>query len=157
MARDWNVPQRFGDADNGGFTALGPAIHALLRAGAGLLFMEHGLQKLFGALGGFGGTPGATAPLASLMGVAGVLELCGGLLLIAGLATRAVAVILVIEMVVAFFMAHFPRGGWPVQNAGELALLYALVFGFLAANGPGPFSIDAVIRSRAWKHRKTGA
>lgn len=55
-----------------------PAALAILRMGAGLLFMQHGLQKLFGMFGGFGGTPGATAPLDSLMGVAGMLELVGG-------------------------------------------------------------------------------
>jgi putative oxidoreductase len=126
--------------------ALGPATHALLRAGSGFLFLQHGLQKLFGMLGGFGGTPGTTAPLASLMGLAGVLEFVGGLLLVIGLFTRPVAFVLVGEMLVAFFLAHFPRGGWPIQNGGELALLYALVFAFLAANGAGPASIDARLR-----------
>src|SRR5919201_1390931 len=117
----------------------GPATHALLRVGAGLLFVEHGLQKLFGLLGGMG-APGATASLTSLLGVAGVLEFCGGLLVIAGLVTRPVALVLLAEMIVAFFIAHFPRGGWPVQNGGELALLYAVIFAFLATHGAGPFS-----------------
>lgn len=120
-----------------------PAALAILRIGAGLLFMQHGLQKLFGLLGGFGGTPGGTAPLASLMGLAGVLELVGGALLVAGLFVRPVALILAAEMVVAYFYAHLPQGGAPVQNGGELALLYALVFGFLAARGAGPVSVDA--------------
>lgn len=120
-----------------------PAALAILRIGAGLLFMQHGLQKLFGMLGGFGGTPGATAPLDSLMGVAGILELVGGALLVAGLFVRPVALILVAEMVVAYFQAHLPQGGMPIQNGGELALLYALVFAFLAARGAGPVSVDA--------------
>ena len=120
-----------------------PAALAILRIGAGLLFMQHGLQKLFGMLGGFGGTPGATAPLDSLMGVAGVLELVGGALLVAGLFVRPVALILAAEMVVAYFQAHLPQGGMPIQNGGELALLYALVFAFLAARGAGPVSVDA--------------
>src|SRR5687768_18461621 len=80
-----------------------PVALAILRVGAGLLFMQHGLQKLFGLLGGFGGTPGATAPLASLMGVAGVLELVGGVMLVAGLFVRPVALILAAEMIVAYF------------------------------------------------------
>ena len=122
--------------------ALGPAAHALLRIGAGLLFLQHGLQKLFGVLGGFGGTPGATAPLFSQMGLAGVLEFVGGLLLIAGLFTRPVAFLLAGEMVVAFLTAHLPQGGWPIQNGGELPLLYALVFAFLLGNGAGPLSVD---------------
>ena len=120
-----------------------PAAVAILRIGAGLLFMQHGLQKLFGMFGGFGGTPGATAPLDSLMGVAGILELVGGALLVAGLFVRPVALILAAEMVVAYFKAHLPQGGMPIQNGGELALLYALVFAFLAARGAGPASVDA--------------
>jgi putative oxidoreductase len=111
--------------------------HALLRVGAGLLFLQHGLQKLFGMLGG------TTVPLASLLGVAGILELAGGFLLIVGLWTRPVALVLAAEMVAAFFIVHVPRGGWPVQNAGELPLLYALIFLFLAARGAGPASLDA--------------
>src|ERR687889_151051 len=115
----------------GALAALGPATHALLRIGAGLLFMQHGAQKLFGLLGGFMGTPGATAPLMSQMGLAGVLEFFGGLLIVLGLFTRPVAVLLAGEMVVAFFQAHFPQGGFPVQNGGELPLLFALVFLYL--------------------------
>ena len=120
-----------------------PSALAILRIGAGLLFMQHGLQKLFGLLGGFGGTPGATAPLVSLMGLAGVLELGGGLLLILGLFVRPVALILVVEMIVAFVRSHLPQGGAPIENGGELALLYALVFIYLAARGAGPVSVDA--------------
>jgi putative oxidoreductase len=106
------------------------AAYALLRAGTGLLFMAHGLQKLFGLFGGLGA--GATAPLASRMGVAGVLELVGGLLLVLGFFTRPVALILAGEMIVAYVIAHLPRGTVPLQNGGELALLYALIFVFLA-------------------------
>lgn len=120
-----------------------PTAVAILRIGAGLLFMQHGLQKLFGLLGGFGGTPGATAPLMSLMGIAGVLELVGGLLLVLGLFVRPVALILTMEMIVAYIQSHLPNGGFPIQNGGELALLYALVFLFLAARGAGPISVDA--------------
>jgi putative oxidoreductase len=120
-----------------------PTAVAILRIGAGLLFMQHGLQKLFGLFGGFGGTPGATAPLASLMGVAGVLELVGGAMLILGLFVRPVALILAVEMIVAYVKSHQPQGGMPIQNGGELALVYALIFVFLAARGAGPFSVDA--------------
>ncbi|MCI0356359.1 MAG: DoxX family protein [Acidobacteria bacterium] len=123
-------------------SGLAPAAHAILRIGAGLLFWQHGLQKLFGLFGGFGGTPGATAPLVSQFGLAGVLETFGGLLLILGLFTRPVAAVLVLEMLAAFFIAHLPRGGWPIQNGGEVPLLYALVFAFLATNGAGIWSVD---------------
>lgn len=121
--------------------ALAPAAKALLRIGAGLLFMQHGLQKLFGMFGGMGGT-GDTAELMSRMGLAGVLETFGGLLIVIGLLTRPVAVVLMLEMIAAYFIAHLPRGGWPIQNGGELALLYALVWAFFAANGAGPYSLD---------------
>ncbi len=130
-----------------GASRFAPATHALLRIGAGILFMQHGLQKLFGMFGGFGGNPGATAPLVSQMGLAGVLEVFGGLLIVLGLFTRPVALVLVIEMVAAYFIAHLPQGGWPIENGGELALLFALVFAFLAANGAGPYSIDERRRS----------
>jgi putative oxidoreductase len=119
-----------------------PMLHALLRIGAGLLFMEHGLQKLFGLFGGMGPT-GGTAPLFSLMGLAGVLESGGGLLLVLGLFARPVAVVLLLEMLYAFATVHLPRGGAPIQNGGELALLYGLVFAFLAGNGAGPASLDS--------------
>jgi putative oxidoreductase len=115
---------------------------AILRVGAGLLFMAHGAQKLLGWFGGMGGE-GGTAPLFSQIGLAGVLEVVGGALIVLGLFTRPTAIILVAEMVVAYFQVHAPRGLWPIQNQGELALLYGLIFLFLATNGAGPFSIDS--------------
>jgi putative oxidoreductase len=121
----------------------GPA-HALLRVGAGLLFMQHGAQKLFGMLGGFGGTPGATADLVSLMGAAGVLEFFGGLLVVVGLFARPVALLLLLQMAGAWFIAHAPQGWVPIQNGGELALLFLLVWAWIAAAGAGPWSVDAL-------------
>jgi putative oxidoreductase len=115
------------------------AAHALLRAGVGLLFMQHGLQKLFGF---FGGHP---VPLASQLGVASILELVGGALIVVGLLVRPVGAILALEMLTATVMVHLPRGGTPLQNGAELPLLYALVFIFLAANGAGPCSADAAL------------
>jgi putative oxidoreductase len=125
----------------------GPA-HAILRIGAGLLFMQHGAQKLFGLLGGFGGTPGATADLVSMMGLAGVLEFFGGLLIVAGLFARPVAVLLALQMVGAWFIAHAPQGWVPIQNGGELALLFMLVWVFIAGVGAGPMSVDALLARR---------
>lgn len=120
----------------------GAATHAILRIGAGLLFMQHGAQKLLGWFGG--ATPeGGAVPLVSLMGLAGILELVGGLLIVIGLLTRPVAAILLLEMIIAYFMAHLPMGAAPIVNQGELALLYALIFLFLLGNGAGPASIDA--------------
>jgi putative oxidoreductase len=117
-------------------------VHAVVRIGVGALFLQHGLQKVFGLLGG------KAVPLASLMGVAGILEFGGGLLLIAGLFVRPVAAILTVEMLVAYVKAHVPRGTWPVQNGGEPALLFALAFLFLVAHGAGAFSLDAWLARR---------
>jgi putative oxidoreductase len=119
---------------------LGPYTHAALRIGAGLLFMQHGLQKLFGMFGGIGGR---SVPLMSEFGVAGVLETFGSLLIVLGLLTRPVALLLALEMLVAFFQFHFPQGGMPIENRGELPLLFMLVWLFFAGNGAGPFSLDA--------------
>jgi putative oxidoreductase len=121
-----------------------PALN-LLRIMTGFLFFPHGAQKLFGLFGGFGGQPGATAPLVSLMGVAGILEFFGGLLVMCGLFTRPVAFILSGQMAAAYFMGHFPQGFWPLLNRGEPAALYSFVFLFLAAGGGGDFSIDGML------------
>ncbi len=126
---------------------LAVAGHTILRVGAGLLFMQHGAQKLFGVLGGFG-APGATAPMGTLFGLAGILEFFGGALLVVGLLTRPVAVLLIGEMLYAFATVHAPQGGAPVQNGGELALLYAFIFAFLAVAGAGRVSLDRVISER---------
>jgi putative oxidoreductase len=126
----------FTRSTGGALASFAPAAHALLRIGAGLLYMQHGAQKLFGMFGGMGPN-GGTVHLVSQMGLAGVLEFFGGLL------TRPVALLLACEMVVAYVMAHLPQGGFPIQNKGELALLYLVVWLFLATNGAGPASLDA--------------
>jgi putative oxidoreductase len=100
--------------------------YLVLRAATGLLFLCHGLQKLFGLFGG------QVVPLASRLGLAGVLELVGGALLVLGLFTRPVALVLALEMAAAYLIAHLPRSPWPLENGGELALLYLLIFVFLA-------------------------
>ena len=121
---------------------------ALLRVTAGLLLVQHGVQKLFGVLGGYRGVPGATAPLVSQSGVAGVLEIGGGLLLALGLLTRPTAFVLSGLLAAAYFLRHAPRGFWPLTNGGELAALYAFVFLLYAAMGAGPLSLDA------WRGRR---
>src|SRR6476646_10157430 len=116
---------------------LGPYTHAALRIGAGLLFMQHGLQKLFGMFGGVG-LNGASVPLVSQFGLAGILETFGGLLIVLGLLTPPVA----LAMLVAYFQFHCPQGGMPIENRGELPRLFMLVWLFFAGNGAGPFSLD---------------
>lgn len=120
--------------------------HTFLRIGTGLLFFMHGTPKLFGWFGGFG--EGGTAELLSLYGLAGVLEVFGGLLILVGLFTRPVALVLALEMLVAYGKAHLPRGLVPYENSGELALLYMCVFILLAGWGAGPFSVDR------WRERR---
>lgn len=121
--------------------------YAALRILTGLLYMQHGAQKLFGILGGVDGH-GATAQMASLAGLAGVLEFFGGLLIVVGLFTRLVAFILAGEMAYAYWMIHVAHGGLvPVINHGEFAALLCFVFLFLAFNGAGPASVDEA-RSR---------
>ena len=123
-------------------STLGPVTHAALRIGAGLLFMQHGVQKLFGFFGGVGPN-GEAVQLMSQFGLAGVLETFGGLLIVLGLFTRPVAVLVALEMLVAYFQVHSPQGGMPIENRGELPLHFMLVWLFLAGNGAGPASLDA--------------
>jgi putative oxidoreductase len=122
------------------------AIYAVLRLVTGLLFACHGAQKLFGVLGGFGGTPGATAPLASLMGVGGLIELVGGLMIALGLFAGPAAFVCSGEMAVAYFMAHASHGFWPILNKGELAVVYCFLFLYIASRGSGRFSLEAAMR-----------
>lgn len=129
---------------------LEPRALSLLRIVAGFTFSLHGLQKLFGLFGGMGGN-GATAVFPSLVWVAAVLETFGGLLILAGLFTRPVALLLCGQMAVAYFMGHSHRGFWPILNAGELAVLYCFIFLYLAVAGPGTVSLDWLLRRRSVK------
>ena len=117
-----------------------PRLLSVMRVAAALLFLQHGTAKLFA----FPHVPMFDGlQLMSLMGLAGILELVGGVALALGLFTRPVAFLLSGEMAVAYFMAHAPRGFFPILNGGELAALYCFVFLFIAAAGPGPWSLDA--------------
>lgn len=120
-----------------------PRALALLRIVSAYLFLQHGTAKLLHV-------PHVAmfdeVTLMSMMGVAGVLELVGGVLLLIGLLTRPVAFILSGEMAVAYFMAHASQGHvlMPILNQGELAVIYCFVFLFLAAAGGGAWSVDAM-------------
>jgi putative oxidoreductase len=118
-----------------------PHLYVLLRIVAGLLFACHGAQKLFGIFGGPGGQPGVSVPLFSLMGLAGCIEFAGGLLIALGVLTSWAAFVASGEMAFAYFTQHFPRGFWPIQNDGELAVLYCFLFLYIAANGDGMWGL----------------
>jgi putative oxidoreductase len=120
-----------------------PEVRSVLRIVAALLFVQHGSAKLLHV-------PAqpmfAHLQLMSLLGVQGVLELVGGGLLAIGLFSRPVAFILCGDMAVAFFIAHFPRGWLPILNGGDLAVLFSFTFLYLWVAGPGPWSVDALLR-----------
>lgn len=113
-----------------------PYLYALLRIVAGLLFAQHGVQKLFGWLGGMG-----PVPLASQMGLAGVIETVGGLAIALGAFTSPIAFVASGQMAVAYFQAHLPRGFWPIENGGELAVLYCFIFLYIASRGTGKWGL----------------
>ena len=114
----------------------GPQLYALMRIVVGLLLACHGAQKLFGVLGGH------QVALASKFGLAGVIEFVGGLMITIGFLTGTAAFIASGEMAYAFFTQHFPKGPVPIQNGGELAVLYCFVFLYIAARGVGIWGVD---------------
>jgi putative oxidoreductase len=119
-----------------------PYAYLVLRIVAGFMFAFHGLQKLFGMFGG------QEVQLVSRLGAAGVIEMVGGALIAVGGWTVPVAFVASGEMAFAYFLAHYPRGGWPIQNGGELPVLYCAMFFYIAARGPGIVSLDGLMRRR---------
>jgi len=115
----------------------------LLRVVSGLLLFQSGAMKMFGWFGGMPG--GGGPPLMSQMGIAGVLEVVGGVLLMLGLFTRPAAFILSGMMAVAYFQFHQPKGMWPIQNQGMPAVLLCFIYLYMSARGSGEWSLDAVI------------
>jgi putative oxidoreductase len=124
------------------------ASYFLLRVVAGLLFFQAGGLKLFGWFGGMPDPPGSTAPLLSQLGIGGLLEVVGGLAIMLGVMVRPVAFILSGEMAVAYWQFHAPSGFWPILNHGEPAVLFCFLFLYMAANGAGDWSLDALLRRR---------
>jgi putative oxidoreductase len=133
-------------------TVWAPRVLSILRIVAALIFMEHGTQKLLS----FPPSDRPSPELFSLIGLAGLLELVGGALLVLGLFTRPVAFILSGEMAVAYWMAHAPRSFFPVVNDGDAAILYCFVFLYLAVAGGGAWSLDN-LRERSRRDMKAAA
>ena len=115
-------------------------IYSLMRFVVGVLFACHGAQKLFGVLGGHSMIHNP------LMLAGGIIEFGGGLLIAIGLLTSVAAFIAAGEMAVAYFKSHAPHGFWPLLNHGELAVLYCFLLLYVAAAGPGPWSMDARVK-----------
>ena len=116
----------------------GSQTYALMRIIFGLLFMSHGLQKLFGL---FGGAPAGATPF--VVYGAGTIELVAGALITIGLFTRWAGFIASGQMAVAYWLAHGTHAFHPLVNHGELAVLYCFAFLFIAAHGAGIWSVDA--------------
>jgi len=119
-----------------------PYLHSILRIVAAFVFTQFGTAKLF-AFPGAIMPGGGTVPVASLLGLAGVLEALGGLFLLVGLFTRPVAFLLAGEMAVAYFIGHGSHGFWTVLNQGTPAVIYCFVWLYISAAGAGPWSLDA--------------
>src|ERR1700761_4507864 len=121
-----------------------PYLLSILRIVVGLLFLEHGLSKVFNFP-----APSPVPSLSGLLILAAFLETVGALLFVVGAYTRIVALILSGEMAFAYFMAHAPRSFYPVVNGGELAVIYCFIFLYFAFAGGGPLSVDRAMLKQA--------
>jgi putative oxidoreductase len=119
-----------------------PYLLSIVRIVVGLLFFEHGLSKMVGF------PTGQARELFTLSWYSGAIEFVAGALIVAGLATRAVAFIASGEMAFAYFLAHAPQSFYPIVNRGEGAILYCFIFLYIFAAGGGPWSLDAVLHKR---------
>ena len=128
-----------------GFSRYSAQLLGILRIVSGLLFLAHGLVKLFGFPPG--AQPGAQE-LMTLMGAGGVIELVAGALIVLGLFTRPAAFVAAGEMAVAYWMFHAPSSFYPAVNQGDAAILYCFIFLYFVAAGPGAFSLDGADRNR---------
>jgi putative oxidoreductase len=118
---------------------LSPHVLSILRIVAALLFLEHGMSRLFAYP-----SPLPTPDVFTLYWFAGAIEFAGGALVLAGLFTRAAAFIMSGEMAFAYFISHAPHGFFPILNRGDGAILYCFIFFYLVFAGAGPWSLDAL-------------
>jgi putative oxidoreductase len=126
---------------SGRWSSYAPQLRSVLRIAGAFMFMLAGTMKLFNFPPGM--PSGMHVKLASLIGLAGIIETFGGALLLVGLFTRPVAFIAAGEMAVAYFKVHFPNSFWPSVNGGTSAALYCFVWLYFSAAGAGPWSLDA--------------
>jgi putative oxidoreductase len=150
MPLNWCCPRRVGislgkgwgnamDRFNAALSAWAPQVQSILRIMAGLLFLQHGLVKFFG----FPIAPQNYPAMFTLLWFAGIIETVGGSLLTLGLFTRFAALFMSGEMAVAYWMMRPSRGFFPIQNGGNLEVIYCFVFFYFIFAGPGPWSLDA--------------
>jgi putative oxidoreductase len=116
-----------------------PQLLAVLRMVTALLYLQHPLVKLFGFPPG---VPPGQVPSGSLFWIAGIVEIIAAPLILIGLFTRLAAFIVAGEMAIAYWMIHAPKGPYPLGNMGESAVLFCFIFLYLAAAGPGAWSVD---------------
>lgn len=126
-----------------------PHILGLTRILFGVMLASHGAQKVLGA---FGGVPEGTP--AAIVWIAGSIELLGGALIALGLLTRPAAFLNSGLLAVAYFMAHAPKGFWPIENGGELAIIYSWFSLYLVARGPGAFALERAFAGRREPSRR---
>lgn len=122
-----------------------PKALSLLRIVAGLLLLQHGAQKILGFPPGGQGGGFSLSSLSSIGGWSGPIELVGGVLMVIGLFTRQTAFVLSGFTAVAYWMVHAAQSPYPINNGGELAVLYCFVFFYLIFAGPGPYALDSVM------------
>lgn len=132
-------------ARSSGLSAQSPYVLSLLRIVTGLCLLQHGTQKI---LGFPTGAKQAALDLTSLAGWSGPIELVGGALIVLGLFTRTTAFVLSGFTAVAYWMVHAPQGHYPINNGGELAVVYCFVFFYLIFAGPGPLAFDRMLGRR---------
>jgi putative oxidoreductase len=115
-------------------------LYGVMRLVLGFVYLCHGLQKLFGMFGGH------RVAIHSLLAAAGIIEAVGGTLIALGLFTSVAAFICSGQMAFAYFLMHFPRGGLPIHNGGDLAVVLCFAFLYISSRGGGRWSLDALLR-----------